>query len=82
MIDAHIRSGAGLTVAGIRVPRSQSERFGVIEQRPDGRISRFREKLTSEKLADRVKRMQLDFDKATSLDVVPETSGTQGDLFG
>jgi ATP-dependent Lhr-like helicase len=28
-------------------------------------VSRFREKLTSEKLADRVKRMQLDFDKAS-----------------
>jgi glucose-1-phosphate adenylyltransferase len=47
MIDEHIRSGAGLTVAGIRVPRSQSERFGIIEQRPDGRIERFREKPTA-----------------------------------
>jgi glucose-1-phosphate adenylyltransferase len=47
MIDAHVRSGAGLTVAGIRVPRSQSERFGIIEQRPDGRIQRFREKPSS-----------------------------------
>jgi glucose-1-phosphate adenylyltransferase len=46
MIDFHIKSGAGLTVAGIRVPRAQSDRFGIIEQRPDGRISRFREKPT------------------------------------
>lgn len=44
MIDAHIESGAGLTVAGIRVPRSESYRFGIIEQRADGRIKRFREK--------------------------------------
>jgi glucose-1-phosphate adenylyltransferase len=44
MIDHHIKSGAGLTVAGIRVPRAESFRFGVIEQRPDGRIERFREK--------------------------------------
>src|SRR5687768_6198675 len=40
-------------------------------------VSRFREKLTSEKLADRVRRMQLEFDKAS---VVPEGSGTQLDL--
>jgi hypothetical protein len=39
-------------------------------------VSRFREKLTSEKLADRVKRMQLEYDKATG--VAPE--GTQLDL--
>jgi glucose-1-phosphate adenylyltransferase len=31
MIDDHIQSGAGLTVAGIRVPRTESSRFGVIE---------------------------------------------------
>lgn len=44
MLDAHIESGAGLSVAGIRVPRSESYRFGIIDQRPDGRIARFREK--------------------------------------
>ncbi len=44
MVDDHIESGAGLTVAGIRVPRSESFRFGVIEQRPDGKILQFREK--------------------------------------
>ncbi len=50
-------------------------------------VSRFREKLTSEKLADRVRRMQLEYDKATlPSDVVPEpsgthSSGTQQDLF-
>jgi ATP-dependent Lhr-like helicase len=32
-------------------------------------VSRFREKLTSEKLADRVRRMQLEFDKASEEDV-------------
>ena len=40
-------------------------------------VSRFREKLTSEKLADRVRRMQLEFDKAAPLE-----SEEQGDLFG
>jgi ATP-dependent helicase Lhr and Lhr-like helicase len=44
-------------------------------------VGRFREKLTSEKLADRVKRMQLEFDKATpQSDVVPAQAGTQLDL--
>src|SRR5487761_2326905 len=36
MVDQHIRSGAGVTVAGIRVPRSEAKGFGVI-QTADGR---------------------------------------------
>ena len=39
-------------------------------------VSRFREKLTSEKLADRVRRMQLEFDAA-----VPAEAEEQGSLF-
>jgi len=39
-------------------------------------VGRFREKLTSEKLADRVRRMQLEFDKAAPADDVE-----QGALF-
>lgn len=41
-------------------------------------VGRFREKLTSEKLADRVKRMQLEFDKAA--DVTPSQDGAQLEL--
>jgi ATP-dependent Lhr-like helicase len=41
-------------------------------------VGRFREKLTSEKLADRVRRMQLEFDRAAP----PEDATPQGDLFG
>ncbi|WP_344314036.1 glucose-1-phosphate adenylyltransferase [Fodinicola feengrottensis] len=37
MVDAHIESGAGVTVAGIRVPRDQASEFGVIDTAPDGR---------------------------------------------
>ncbi len=45
MIEAHIDSGAGVTVAGIRMPKSISHQFGIIEAGPDGRqISRFLEK--------------------------------------
>jgi glucose-1-phosphate adenylyltransferase len=44
MIQQHIDSGAGVTVAGIRVPRNEAFRFGVIEPRPDGRIAAFHEK--------------------------------------
>jgi glucose-1-phosphate adenylyltransferase len=45
MVAEHIESGAGVTVAGIRVPIDQARAFGVIETAPDGRtISRFREK--------------------------------------
>lgn len=45
MVEGHIASGAGVTVAGIRVPISQANQFGVIETGRDGRrISAFREK--------------------------------------
>ncbi len=45
MVDQHIESGAGVTVAGIRVPIDQAHQFGVIETAADGRtIAEFREK--------------------------------------
>ncbi|MBX3128676.1 MAG: glucose-1-phosphate adenylyltransferase [Polyangiaceae bacterium] len=44
MVAAHIASGAGVTVAGIRVPVSEASRFGIIEPDASGRIARFREK--------------------------------------
>jgi glucose-1-phosphate adenylyltransferase len=47
MVDQHIESGAGVTVAGIRVPRAEASQFGVIQTAPDGRhIERFLEKPT------------------------------------
>jgi len=45
MVEAHIDSGAGVTVAGIRTPRDQASSFGVIEVAADGRsIASFLEK--------------------------------------
>jgi len=45
MVQQHIESGAGVTVAGIRVPRSEASGFGVIQTRADGRqIEAFLEK--------------------------------------
>jgi glucose-1-phosphate adenylyltransferase len=45
MVAQHRASGAGVTVAGIRVPKEQASQFGVIETGPDGRsINRFVEK--------------------------------------
>ena len=45
MIASHIESGAGVSVAGIRMHKSQADQFGVIETGPDGRkISNFLEK--------------------------------------
>jgi glucose-1-phosphate adenylyltransferase len=44
MVAAHVESGAGVTVAGIRVPIEQASEFGVIEAGADGRIRAFREK--------------------------------------
>ncbi len=45
MVQDHIASGASVTVAGIRQPKSMADQFGVIEVGADGRrISAFREK--------------------------------------
>jgi glucose-1-phosphate adenylyltransferase len=45
MVEQHVASGAGVTVAGIRVPIGQANQFGVIETAADGRrVSAFREK--------------------------------------
>jgi glucose-1-phosphate adenylyltransferase len=45
MVQAHIDSGAGVTVAGIRVPRKDAWQFGVIKAAADGvRIEEFLEK--------------------------------------
>ncbi len=54
MVRAHVDSGAGVTVAGIRQPLAQANQFGVIEVGGDGRqIQAFREKPTDAKgLAD------------------------------
>ncbi|HEX7166353.1 MAG TPA: glucose-1-phosphate adenylyltransferase [Acidimicrobiales bacterium] len=44
LVDFHIDSGAGVTVAGIRVPRSQADQFGIIDPGPGGKIEAFLEK--------------------------------------
>ncbi|MER6416092.1 glucose-1-phosphate adenylyltransferase [Streptomyces humidus] len=45
MLEQHIDSGAGVTVAGIRVPRGESSAFGVITPGSDGQtVERFLEK--------------------------------------
>ena len=45
MVAAHIESGASVTVAGIRVPKSQASGFGIIEADASGKkIARFLEK--------------------------------------
>jgi glucose-1-phosphate adenylyltransferase len=50
MVEQHVASGAGVTVAGIRAPSDQADQFGVIEVADDGRaISAFREKPTDAK---------------------------------
>jgi glucose-1-phosphate adenylyltransferase len=47
MLDQHVESGAGVTVAAIRQPLSMADQFGVIEVGDDGhRITAFREKPT------------------------------------
>ncbi len=44
MVDAHIDSGLGATVAGIRVPRDEASAFGIIDAGPNNVIKSFLEK--------------------------------------
>ncbi len=44
MLEQHLESGAGVTVAGIPVPIGEASEFGVIESADDGRILSFAEK--------------------------------------
>ena len=45
MVDQHVASGAGVTVAALPVPREDAKAFGVIQTAPDGRtIEAFLEK--------------------------------------
>jgi glucose-1-phosphate adenylyltransferase len=46
MVEHHIATGAGLTVAAVRAPLAQANAFGVIVPGGDGRIGAFREKPT------------------------------------
>ncbi len=44
LVDAHVESGAGVTVAAIPVPIEQANAFGIIERGPGSAIRAFREK--------------------------------------
>ncbi len=44
MVEAHLDSGAGVTVAGVPVPRSEGSAFGVMDVDASGRIVGFLEK--------------------------------------
>ena len=44
MVSQHIESGAGVTIAGIRVPRDEATAFGVIDADSDKRVLDFLEK--------------------------------------
>ncbi|MEI4270583.1 glucose-1-phosphate adenylyltransferase [Klenkia sp. LSe6-5] len=44
MIDQHLQTGAGVTVAGLRVPRRDATEFGVIDATAEGKVKSFLEK--------------------------------------
>jgi len=44
MIDQHLATGAGVTVAGLRVPRREATEFGVIDADENGKVRQFLEK--------------------------------------
>jgi glucose-1-phosphate adenylyltransferase len=47
MVDEHLATGAGVTVAAIPVPKHEATEFGVIESDDDSRIVAFHEKVAS-----------------------------------
>jgi glucose-1-phosphate adenylyltransferase len=44
MIDQHVQTGAGVTIAGLRVPRKEATEFGVIDADAEGKVRGFLEK--------------------------------------
>src|SRR5919106_6335426 len=44
MIDQHLQTGAGVTIAGLRVPRREATEFGVIDSDAEGKVRGFLEK--------------------------------------
>jgi glucose-1-phosphate adenylyltransferase len=44
MVDQHLATGAGVTIAGLRVPRREATEFGVIDSAADGKVRGFLEK--------------------------------------
>jgi glucose-1-phosphate adenylyltransferase len=44
MIDQHLQTAAGVTIAGLRVPREEATEFGVIDADAEGRVRGFLEK--------------------------------------
>jgi glucose-1-phosphate adenylyltransferase len=44
MVDQHLQTGAGVTIAGLRVPRRDATEFGVIDSDAEGRVRGFLEK--------------------------------------
>jgi glucose-1-phosphate adenylyltransferase len=44
MVDQHLQTGAGVTIAGLRVPRREATEFGVIDSDAEGKVLGFLEK--------------------------------------
>jgi glucose-1-phosphate adenylyltransferase len=44
MVDQHLQTGAGVTIAGLRVPRKDATEFGVIDSDAEGKVRGFLEK--------------------------------------
>jgi glucose-1-phosphate adenylyltransferase len=86
MVEQHVESGAAVTVAAVRVPRSQASQFGIIETGPDGRsITQFHEKPTHDVpgLPDAPDQVYASmgnyvFDKDALCDVVTHDSTAEG----
>ena len=86
MVDQHIASGAGVTVAAIRQPISTADQFGVIEvdSKDHSKIARFREKPTDAKgLPDSPDEVLASmgnyvFDARTLVEAVTDDANTEG----
>jgi glucose-1-phosphate adenylyltransferase len=86
MVEEHVESGAGVTVAAIPVPKHEATEFGVIEVDDDGNILAFHEKVASPPTMPGNDQMCLAsmgnyvFDTQTLIDVVTPRENAYTDL--
>ncbi|NND74204.1 MAG: glucose-1-phosphate adenylyltransferase [Ilumatobacter sp.] len=89
MVEEHLQSGAGVTVAAIPVPKHEATQFGVIESDAEGKIVAFHEKSETPPTMPGNDEMCLAsmgnyvFDRQTLIDIVtPGSDDTMNDLGG
>jgi glucose-1-phosphate adenylyltransferase len=77
LVERHVRSGATVTMVTTRVPRSDADRYGVVEVDDDGHITGYAYK-PDEPATDLVTNEVFAFDPDVLLDTLEELAGDDG----